>query len=62
MTEGVFLADNLDVLRGLPDSCLDLVYIDPPFGTNQVRRLDAIKTGRAKRRATVSGAGITPSK
>jgi site-specific DNA-methyltransferase (adenine-specific) len=49
MTEGVFLADNLDVLRGLPDSCLDLVYIDPPFGTNQVRRLDAIKTGAGQK-------------
>ena len=49
MTEGVFLADNLDVLRDLPDSCLDLVYIDPPFGTNQVRRLDAIKTGAGEK-------------
>src|SRR5713101_7202799 len=36
--EGVVPADNLDVLRGLPDGCVDLVYIDPPFGTGQVRR------------------------
>ena len=41
----VVLADNLDVLRSLPDGCLDLVYIDPPFGTGRVRRLDSIRTG-----------------
>ncbi len=23
--------DNLELLRGLPDACCDLVYIDPPF-------------------------------
>ncbi|HUY55623.1 MAG TPA: site-specific DNA-methyltransferase [Candidatus Nanopelagicaceae bacterium] len=42
----VLLADNLEVLRSLPDNCLDLVYIDPPFGTGRVRRLDSIQTGR----------------
>ena len=45
MLEGVFLADNLEVLRRLPIGCVDLVYIDPPFGTGQVRRLGAIRTG-----------------
>jgi site-specific DNA-methyltransferase (adenine-specific) len=44
MVEGVFLGDNLDVLRRLPSASVDLVYIDPPFGTRQVRRLDAIRT------------------
>ena len=43
--EGVLLADNLDVLRGLPDECIDLVYVDPPFGTGQLRRLQSIRTG-----------------
>jgi site-specific DNA-methyltransferase (adenine-specific) len=43
--EGVLEEDNLTVLRGLPDSCIDLVYIDPPFGTGQVRRLESIRTG-----------------
>jgi site-specific DNA-methyltransferase (adenine-specific) len=46
----VLLADNLDVMRSLPDACLDLVYIDPPFGTGRVRRLDSIRTGRGKGR------------
>ena len=27
--------DNLDVLRGLPDECVDLIYLDPPFNSNQ---------------------------
>ncbi|HEY6537838.1 MAG TPA: site-specific DNA-methyltransferase [Candidatus Dormibacteraeota bacterium] len=44
----VLLADNLDVLLGLPDQCIDLVYIDPPFGTGAVRQLNSIRTGRGK--------------
>ncbi|MFZ0994835.1 MAG: site-specific DNA-methyltransferase [Candidatus Dormiibacterota bacterium] len=41
----VVLADNLEVLRALPGGCIDLVYIDPPFGTGRMRRLDSIRTG-----------------
>ncbi len=43
--EGVHLADNMAVLASLPAESLDLVYIDPPFGTGQLRRLDSIRTG-----------------
>jgi site-specific DNA-methyltransferase (adenine-specific) len=50
--EGVLQADNLDVLRALPEGCLDLVYVDPPFGTGQVRRLDSIRTGTGDRART----------
>lgn len=39
-------ADNLDVLRTLDDESIDLIYIDPPFGTGTSRRLDRIVTGR----------------
>ena len=49
MMEGVYLADNLELLRRLPSGCVDLVYIDPPFGTRQVRRLDAIRTGTGEK-------------
>ena len=49
MMEGVYLADNLELLRRLPSGCVDLVYIDPPFGTGQVRRLDAIRTGTGEK-------------
>ena len=45
----VELADNLDVLRGLPDSSVDLIYTDPPFGTGRRQRLDSIRTGRGDR-------------
>jgi len=45
LPEGVLCGQALDVLQGLPDGCVDLVYIDPPFGTGQVRRLASIRTG-----------------
>jgi site-specific DNA-methyltransferase (adenine-specific) len=50
--EGVIQADNLDVLCSLPEGCLDLVYVDPPFGTGQARRLDSIRTGAGDRART----------
>ena len=27
--------DNIDVLGELPDECVDLIYLDPPFNSNQ---------------------------
>jgi len=27
--------DNLEQLAKLPDACVDLIYIDPPFNSNQ---------------------------
>ena len=27
-------ADNVDILRELPDECVDLIYLDPPFQSN----------------------------
>lgn len=45
----MLLGDNLDVLRQVPSGSVDLVYIDPPFGTRQVRRLDAIRTGEGEK-------------
>ena len=43
--EGLVLEESLATLRSLPAECVDLVYIDPPFGTGQTRRLDSIRTG-----------------
>ena len=45
----VVLGDNLEVLRRLPTGSVDLVYIDPPFRTGQVRRLETIRTGNGHR-------------
>jgi site-specific DNA-methyltransferase (adenine-specific) len=42
----VVLADNLDVLRSLPDACIDLVYVDPPFNTGKRQVLQRLKTTR----------------
>ncbi|MBI4027216.1 MAG: site-specific DNA-methyltransferase, partial [Verrucomicrobia bacterium] len=34
-TRGIYCGDNLDQLRKLPDACVDLSYIDPPFNSNR---------------------------
>ena len=34
-TRVIYCGDNLDQLRKLPDRCVDLVYIDPPFNSNR---------------------------
>lgn len=31
----LYFGDNLDVLRkDIPDECVDLIYLDPPFNSN----------------------------
>lgn len=34
MTNKLYYGDNLEVLRGFPDECVDLIYLDPPFNSN----------------------------
>src|SRR3954452_1038691 len=31
----IWCGDNLEKLRKLPDDCVDLIYIDPPFNSNR---------------------------
>ena len=31
----IFEGDNLDVMRGMNDRCVDLIYLDPPFNSNR---------------------------
>lgn len=31
----LWTGDNLDILRGLNSECVDLIYLDPPFNSNQ---------------------------
>jgi hypothetical protein len=33
-TRVIYCGDCLDQLRKLPDACVDLIYIDPPFNSN----------------------------
>lgn len=44
----VVLADNLAVLRRLPDASVDLVYVDPPFNTGRVQALQQLRVARAE--------------
>lgn len=30
----IFTRDNLEVMRGMKDDCIDLIYLDPPFNSN----------------------------
>ena len=34
-TRIIYCGDCLDQLRKLPDGCVDLIYIDPPFNSNR---------------------------
>ena len=31
----IFIGDNLDILRGINSECVDLIYLDPPFNSNE---------------------------
>ncbi len=42
-------ADNLRLLAALPDGCVDLAYMDPPFATGSARRLQSIRLGSGER-------------
>ena len=34
-TRVIYCRDNLDQLQKLPEKCIDLIYIDPPFNSNR---------------------------
>jgi site-specific DNA-methyltransferase (adenine-specific) len=42
----IVLGDNLAVLAGLPDGCIDFVYVDPPFNTGRRQTLRRLRTIR----------------
>src|SRR5271167_4790615 len=31
----IYCGDNLEQIAKLPDACVDLIYIDPPFNSNR---------------------------
>ncbi|MCS7003214.1 MAG: site-specific DNA-methyltransferase, partial [Dehalococcoidia bacterium] len=43
----IILADNLKALATLPDGCVALIYIDPPFNTGRTQRRDRLRTVRS---------------
>ena len=34
-TRVIYCGDNFDQLKKIPDACVDLIYIDPPFNSNR---------------------------
>ena len=44
VTGTIYLADNLQVLRALPDGSVDLIYVDPPFNTGKSQQSARIRT------------------
>jgi site-specific DNA-methyltransferase (adenine-specific) len=42
----LYFGDNLAVLRSIPDSCVQLVYIDPPFNTGREQQRSKVTTKR----------------
>ena len=43
-TGRIVLGDNLGVLGSLPDDCVDLIYVDPPFNTGRRQTLRRLRT------------------
>ncbi len=46
MAGEIHLADNLDILRGMPSESVDLIYIDPPFNTGKLQARRRMKVVR----------------
>jgi site-specific DNA-methyltransferase (adenine-specific) len=42
----IVLANNLQVLRSLPDGAVNLIYLDPPFNTGRTQRRTTVRTER----------------
>lgn len=40
----VYFGDNLDILKNIADSSINLIYIDPPFNTGKVQQRERLKT------------------
>jgi 16S rRNA G966 N2-methylase RsmD len=61
-TRVIYCGDNLEQLQKLPDACVDLIYIDPPFNSNRnygvlgarPRRSTPLKTATRTPRLTLT--------
>ena len=47
VTGRIHFADNLDVLRAMPEASVELIYIDPPFNTGKVQQRTRLRTTRS---------------
>jgi site-specific DNA-methyltransferase (adenine-specific) len=48
MGNKIYYGDNLPVLQQIPDSSVDLIYIDPPFNTGKQQRRLQLSTVRSQ--------------
>ena len=46
-TRVIYCGDNIEQLKKLPDACIDLIYIDPPFNSNRNYEVFWPEIGRA---------------
>ncbi len=44
MKNRIYFGDNLPILESLPDGCVHLIYIDPPFNTGKRQRRERLQT------------------
>jgi len=44
MTNKIILGDCLNALPTIPDKSVQLIYVDPPFGTGKTQKMNRIKT------------------
>ena len=56
-TRVIYCGDNLEQLAKLPDKCVDLIYIDPPFNSN--RNYEVFSSAQHEPRP--SGSGFLPT-
>jgi len=47
--EGLICGDNLPILEQMASGSVDLIYVDPPFGTGNLRRHERIRLGTGDR-------------
>jgi site-specific DNA-methyltransferase (adenine-specific) len=53
----IYFGENLSILQSLPDQCVDLIYIDPPFNTGKYQKRTQIGTIRSEQGDRVGFAG-----
>jgi site-specific DNA-methyltransferase (adenine-specific) len=44
MTNKIYFGDNLEILKGMSDESIPLIYIDPPFNSQKVQSRTQLKT------------------
>jgi len=44
----IFEGNNEEILRQFPDASFQMIYIDPPFNTGRVQKLQALTTKRSE--------------